>query len=232
MFFLICLPICYSEWVISILLSSRSLTHSSVLFSFLLVVFSLVFILAAVFSHSDWLLFIVPGFLLQWSTFLSIAFLNPFSIFITLFWTQGLVDWKGLFHCFFQGIFLFFYWGTSSPLFFLYFSDEEALVCQAPPHQALKPKRLYGSPKVMSKPLRETGTPVSWLQAHGPPSAQVGSVLTTHPFHIPKTASPQEVLDGIQEYFSSWLLSLSCVRPSATPWTAAFQAPPSMGFSR
>ena len=26
--------------------------------------------------------------------------------------------------------------------------------------------------------------------------------------------------------------SLSCVRPSATPWTAAFQVPPSMGFSR
>ena len=26
--------------------------------------------------------------------------------------------------------------------------------------------------------------------------------------------------------------SLSCVRLSATPWTAAFQAPPSMGFSR
>ena len=26
--------------------------------------------------------------------------------------------------------------------------------------------------------------------------------------------------------------SLSRVRPSATPWTAAFQAPPSMGFSR
>ena len=26
--------------------------------------------------------------------------------------------------------------------------------------------------------------------------------------------------------------SLSYVRPSATPWTAAFQAPPSMGFSR
>ena len=25
--------------------------------------------------------------------------------------------------------------------------------------------------------------------------------------------------------------SLSCVRPSVTPWTAAFQAPPSMGFS-
>ena len=26
--------------------------------------------------------------------------------------------------------------------------------------------------------------------------------------------------------------SLSGIRPSATPWTAAFQAPPSMGFSR
>ena len=26
--------------------------------------------------------------------------------------------------------------------------------------------------------------------------------------------------------------SLSCVWPSATPWTAVFQAPPSMGFSR
>ena len=26
--------------------------------------------------------------------------------------------------------------------------------------------------------------------------------------------------------------SLSCVQPLATPWTAAFQAPPSMGFSR
>ena len=26
--------------------------------------------------------------------------------------------------------------------------------------------------------------------------------------------------------------SLSCVRPSVTPWTAAFQAPPSMRFSR
>ena len=26
--------------------------------------------------------------------------------------------------------------------------------------------------------------------------------------------------------------SLSCVQPSATPWTAAHQPPPSMGFSR
>ena len=38
-------------------------------------------------------------------------------------------------------------------------------------------------------------------------------------------------------YSNAWkwkvkVKSLSRVRPSATPWTAAFQAPPSMGFSR
>ena len=38
-------------------------------------------------------------------------------------------------------------------------------------------------------------------------------------------------------YSNAWkwkvkVKSLSCVRPSANPWTAAFQAPPSMGFSR
>ena len=38
-------------------------------------------------------------------------------------------------------------------------------------------------------------------------------------------------------FFNAWkwkvkVKSLSRVRPSATPWTAAFQAPPSMGFSR
>ena len=29
-----------------------------------------------------------------------------------------------------------------------------------------------------------------------------------------------------------WKWSRSVVQPSATPWTAAYQAPPSMGFSR
>jgi len=38
-------------------------------------------------------------------------------------------------------------------------------------------------------------------------------------------------------FFNAWKWkvkgkSLSCVRPSATPWTAAFQAHPSMGFSK
>ena len=46
------------------------------------------------------------------------------------------------------------------------------------------------------------------------------------------------VLEWVAISFSnSWkwkvkVKSLSLVRPSATPWTAAFQAPPSMGFSR
>ena len=45
-------------------------------------------------------------------------------------------------------------------------------------------------------------------------------------------------LEGVAISFSSawkWKVkvkSLSCVWPSATPWTAAYQAPPSMGFSR
>ena len=45
-------------------------------------------------------------------------------------------------------------------------------------------------------------------------------------------------LEGVAISFSrAWkwkvrVKSLSCVRPSATPWAAAYQAPPSMGFSR
>ena len=34
------------------------------------------------------------------------------------------------------------------------------------------------------------------------------------------------------QYMKVKVKSLSRVQPSATPWTAAFQAPPSMGFSR
>ena len=33
-------------------------------------------------------------------------------------------------------------------------------------------------------------------------------------------------------YLSEWVKSLSYVRLFATPWTVAYQAPPSMGFSR
>ena len=50
--------------------------------------------------------------------------------------------------------------------------------------------------------------------------------------------SPGKTLEWAAISFSNawkWKVkvkSLSRVRPSATPWTAAFQAPPSMGFSR
>ena len=49
---------------------------------------------------------------------------------------------------------------------------------------------------------------------------------------------PARTLEWVAISFSNawkWKVkvkSLSRVRPSATPWTAAFQAPPSMGFSR
>ena len=44
-------------------------------------------------------------------------------------------------------------------------------------------------------------------------------------------------LEWVAISFYAWkwkvkVKSLSCVRPSVTPWTVAFQAPPSMGFSR
>ena len=38
--------------------------------------------------------------------------------------------------------------------------------------------------------------------------------------------------DSLRTYMSEWVKSLSRVRIFATPWTAAYQAPPSMGFSR
>jgi len=49
---------------------------------------------------------------------------------------------------------------------------------------------------------------------------------------------PARTLEWVAISFSNawkWKVkvkSFSCVRPSATPWTAAYQAPPSMGFSR
>ena len=45
------------------------------------------------------------------------------------------------------------------------------------------------------------------------------------------------ILEWVAIFFSNawkwkWKWSLCCVRLLATPWTAAYQAPPSMGFSR
>ena len=89
LFFFICLSVCCSDQMISIILSFRSLICSSILFTLLFIAFSSVFILAIELSSFDWLLFKVFSSLLQWSAFLLIAFLNSFSIFITYFLPSG-----------------------------------------------------------------------------------------------------------------------------------------------
>ena len=45
-------------------------------------------------------------------------------------------------------------------------------------------------------------------------------------------AESEELESLLMKVKSESKVSLSRVRPSATPWTAAYQAPPSMGFSR
>ena len=42
----------------------------------------------------------------------------------------------------------------------------------------------------------------------------------------------QEYTEGLSKKGLAAAKSLSCLRLLATPWTAAYQAPPSMGFSR
>ena len=74
--FPICSSICYPDWEIPIILSSRSFIFSSALFSFYLSKWVFQFWLAAT---------VVASSLLQWSAFVSINFLNCFSIPIALF---------------------------------------------------------------------------------------------------------------------------------------------------
>ena len=71
---------CYFDWVVSIILSSRSLILSSVFFILLFILMSSVFISANEFSNFSWLLLIISSSFLQLSAFLLIAFLNSFSI--------------------------------------------------------------------------------------------------------------------------------------------------------
>jgi hypothetical protein len=61
--------------------------------------------------------------------------------------------------------------------------------------------RLHGSPKVTSKLVREDWSPVFHHAAQAPPLPILG--ILTLSLHIPKAASLGEVLDSIQEYFSS-----------------------------
>ena len=74
-------------------------------------------------------------------------------------------------------------------------------------------------------------------------SLQLCSTLCNHIDGSPPGSSipgilQARILEWVAIFFSDawkWKVKvnlLSCVLPSATPWTSAFQAPPSMGFSR
>ena len=91
-------------------------------------------------------------------------------------------------------------------------------------------------------------TDTLWLFYLGYPSAAAKSLQSYPTLCDPRDGSPPgspipgilqaRSLECVAISFSNawkWKMkakSLSRVRPSATPWTAAFQAPPSMGFSR
>ena len=83
-FLFICLSACCFDWVVSIILSSRSHICSFVSFYLLSVASRLDFTSAVELSPFS-LIFIVSSFLLQWSAFLPVIFLNSVSIFITIF---------------------------------------------------------------------------------------------------------------------------------------------------
>ena len=89
-FFFIWVSFCCSNWVISIILSSRS---SSALFILLFMAFSSAFISSNEFSNFSGLLTASSSFLQQ-SAFLLIAFLNSFSIFIIPLLNSGSVRLK------------------------------------------------------------------------------------------------------------------------------------------
>ena len=106
-FFFHLLSVCCPDWVISIILSSRSLILSSALFILFFIAFSSTFVLANEFSSFSRFLLIISSSFLQYSAFLSIDFICSFSIFISSFWNWCLLNWRGLFHClFFQGNYL------------------------------------------------------------------------------------------------------------------------------
>ena len=80
-FFLIWFSVCCPDWVISIILSSTSLIHSSALFILVFIAFSSVCISTNEFSSFSWLLLIFSSSFLKESALLFISYLNSFSIF-------------------------------------------------------------------------------------------------------------------------------------------------------
>ena len=115
--FSIPLLFCCSDWMISIILSSRSCICSFVLFIMLLVASWLAYISGIDLLNFDWFLFIVISSLLQWSVFLLIIFLNNFSVCITSFLNLGAISLVMSHYMFFQGICLFFSLRVVSLLF-------------------------------------------------------------------------------------------------------------------
>ena len=80
-FFSIWFSVCCPDWVISIILSSKSLIHSSALFILLFIALSSVCISANEFYSFSWLLLICSHSFLRESAFLFQSSLNSFRIF-------------------------------------------------------------------------------------------------------------------------------------------------------
>ena len=80
----------------------------------------------------------------------------------------------------------------------------------------------FPSPGDLPDPGIEPGSPA--LQADSLPSEPPGKPIKSSEKVLPTTSSMSDVV--------SELKSLSRVQLFGTPWTVAYQAPPSMGFSR
>ena len=114
------LSFCFcSDQITSIILSSRSLIHSSALFSLSFATFSSVCISTIELSDFDWLFFIVSSSCYNECS----AFLN-FPLFLSSpFWTGGQIDWRSLFHYLFfeETSLVFSTWSDSSASSFYFF---------------------------------------------------------------------------------------------------------------
>ena len=103
LFILIWLSVCYPNWVISIILSSRPFILSFMLSILLFIAFSSVFLSANEFANFSWFLSIFFSSFLKYFAFMLIAFLDSFSIFIISFWKLVSIRMKMSVSLFFQG---------------------------------------------------------------------------------------------------------------------------------
>ena len=138
------------------------------------------------------------------------------------------------------------------------FATPWTVVYQAPPSMGFSRQECWSglpfpSPGDLPDPGIEPGSPALQTDAlpsepPGKPAASAKSLQQCRTLCDPIDGSPPgspvpgilqaRTLEWVAISFSNawrWKVkvkSLSCVRPSATPWTTAFQAPRSMGFSR